>query len=112
MWGIGGGAYQGTNFGALGSLHTGETGAAIYGTTTDNAFFSLGNNSRATYFYGQVHVVGGVYAPQGFSSPSDMRLKRDVVTVKDEEAKSGSTLDNLLRLEVLKYRLKSHRLTL
>ena len=109
VWGTSRGAYQssveGMNYGVVGTLHNGSLGAGIYGTNCDNAFFGL-SDSFAGYFYGPVHVVGGVFATAGFAQPSDIRLKRDVVPVRDTESANGSTLDNLLSLEVLNYRLE------
>ena len=109
VWGVGGNAFAGMSYGVMGSLHTGSTGAAIYGSNCDNGIFDLGSSCLAGYFYGPVHVVGGVYATAGFSSPSDMRLKREVVSVRDSEAANGSTLENLSGLEVLSYKLELPR---
>ena len=108
VWGTSSGAFQdsagGMNYGIMGTLHNGSLGAAVYGANCDNAFYSLGS-SLAGFFYGPVHVEGFVNSTVGFISPSDMRLKKDVVKVKDTENDGGSTLDNLLGLEVLNYRL-------
>lgn len=106
MLGMAGGAYEGMNYGIIGVLHSGEYGTGIYGSNCDDAFYGLGSNSLAGYFYGPVHVVGSVYSTVGFSSPSDIRLKRDIETVASTEVRKGSTLRNLASLEVLNYRLE------
>lgn len=109
VWGISSGAYldsdRGMSYGVLGTLHTGALGAAIYGANCDDAFYGIGG-SLAGYFYGPVHIAGAVYSTVGFNSPSDMRLKKDVVMVKDTEKSNGSTLANLMSLDVLNYRLE------
>ena len=106
VWGMGGNAYSGMSYGVLGSIHTGMNGAGIYGTNCDDSYYSI-NGKFSGYFYGPVHVVGPVYSTVGFSSPSDMRLKKDVVSVKAMEHSKGSTLSNLLGLEVLSFRLNT-----
>ena len=108
MWGIGTGAYTGHNIGVAGTLRTGSKGAGIYGTNQDGAFFGLGSG-LAGYFYGRVHVEGLVYSTVGFVSPSDMRLKYNVVTIADKERRTGSTLDRLASLDVLEYNLRTPR---
>jgi hypothetical protein len=109
VWGTSNRAYQdniqGMNYGVMGSLHNGNYGAAIYGANCDNAFFGFGQ-SLAGFFYGPVYIEGQLTSSEAFLSPSDMRLKRDIVAVKSAETDKGSTLDNLLSLEVLNYRLE------
>ena len=106
IWGVGGGGYTGRNMGVTATLHTGAGGAGLYATNQDNALFLIGGNWSG-YFYGPVHVVGQVQSTVGFYNISDMRLKRDVVTVADKERETGSTLDNLSRLAVLEYGLRT-----
>ena len=105
VWGVGGGTLSGRNYGVMGTLHTNAGGAGIYATNQDNALLIIGGNWSG-YFYGPVHVVGQVQSTVGFYNVSDMRLKRDVVTVSDKERKTGSTLGNLSKLEVLEYGLR------
>ena len=106
LWGVGGGAYTGYNFGTVGTLHTNVGGAGVFGANQDNAVMGLSGN-YAGYFYGPVYVVGQVYSTVGFNSPSDMRLKRNILPLTDKERNTGSTLDNLLGLEVLEYNLRT-----
>ena len=106
VWGIGGGTLEGRNFGVVGTMHTNAGGAGIYGTNQDNTLFQIGGNLSG-YFYGPMHVEGRVYSTVGFVTPSDMRLKRDVVALADKERETGSTLGNLLNLEVLEYGLRT-----
>ena len=106
VWGAGGGGRVGANYGVAGTLHTGRWGAAIYGANQDNAFFTL-LHDFAGFFYGQVCVEGWLTVTAGIYNPSDMRLKRNVERIVDEERKSGSTLDNLSSLDVLEYNLRT-----
>ena len=106
VWGMGGNAYSGMSYGVLGSIHNGMKGAGIYGTNCDDSYYSI-NGKFSGYFYGPMHIVGPVYSTVGYSSPSDMRLKKDVVSVKATERSQGSTLSNLLGLDVLSFRLKT-----
>lgn len=106
VWGMGGGAYSGMNFGVLGSKHTGEQGAGIYGTNQDDSYWRIVGDF-AGYFYGPVHTEGMIYSTQGFYSLSDMRLKDNVALVSDTETTRGGTLNSLLGLNVIEYNLKS-----
>jgi hypothetical protein len=106
VWGMGGNAYSGMSYGVLGSIHNDMKGAGIYGTNCDDSYYSI-DGKFSGYFYGPMHIVGPVYSTVGFSSPSDMRLKKDVVSVEDTEHSNGSTLSNLLGLEVLSFHLKT-----
>ena len=106
VWGMGGNAYSGMSYGVLGSIHNDMKGAGIYGTNCDDSYYSI-DGKFSEYFYGPMHIVGPVYSTVGFSSPSDMRLKKDVVSVEDTEHSNGSTLSNLLGLEVLSFHLKT-----
>lgn len=101
VWGMGGGALPGRNYGVLGSIHTGQVGAGIYGTNRDDSYFTIIGNF-AGYFYGPVHIVGSVYSTVGFSSPADMRLNENVENLADK----GSTLEGLSTLNVLEYNLR------
>ena len=106
IWGVGGGGYSGRNMGVTATLHTSAGGAGLYAANQDNALFLIGGNWSG-YFYGPVHVVGQVQSTVGFYNISDMRLKRDVVTVSDKERETGSTLDKLSSLDVLEYGLRT-----
>ena len=106
VWGMGGNAYSGMSYGVLGSIHNDMKGAGIYGTNCDDSYYSI-DGKFSGYFYGPVHIVGPVYSTVGFASPSDMRLKKDVVSVKATEYSKGSTLSNLMGLEVLSFGLKT-----
>lgn len=108
VWGMGGGAVDGRNYGVLASLHTGQKGAAIYATNTDDTYFKLGGNYSG-YFYGPLYLEGEAYSTQGFYIHSDMRLKNNVTPLSSIESMQGSTLANLLDIEVLRYTLMSPR---
>jgi len=108
VWGVGGGAYAGRNIGVAGTLHSGKAGAGIYGANQENAFFTLGE-PLAGYFYGPLYVVGRVTSTVGYTTVSDMRLKRNVVRVADNERETGSTLDRLTGLDVLEYNIRTPR---
>jgi len=108
VWGVGGGALSGRNIGVAATLHTNTNGAGLYAANQDNVFFTLTDN-LAGYFYGPVHMEGAVYSTVGFYDISDMRLQNDVVSVSDREQENGSTLDNLNRLDVREYSVRTPR---
>ena len=105
VWGVGGGGRVGRNYGVAGTLHDGRFGSGIYGANQIAFFTVLGN--FAGYFYGPVRIEGRVTSTVGFTTLSDIRLKRNVVRMADKEHRSGSTLGNLAGLDVLEYNLRT-----
>jgi len=106
VWGLGGGAAAGRNIGVAATLHNNAGGAGLYAADQDNAFFPISGN-YAGYFYGATHVEGAVTSSAGFYSVSDTRLRHSVVPLSIQEHTIGSTLDNIMGLEVLDYKLHS-----
>ena len=104
VWGVGGSAVSGRNIGVYATLHTGSTGAALFAANQDLNFFTITGN-YAGFFYGDLRVEGLAYSTVGFYGPSDMRLKRNIVKMADKEEETGSTLGNLMGLEVMEYDL-------
>lgn len=100
--------YNGKTYGVLGGIPSSKKGAGIYGTcgTSGSAFGKLLNDTYAGYFEGQTYVDGSLTATEVIT-PSDIRLKENIISVKDEEEKSGeSTIENLMDMRVIKYTYK------
>jgi hypothetical protein len=106
VWGHGWGAPYSGNFGVLGTVRPDESGAGVCGTEEGDAppaFYG----TYGGYFYGDTYTEGEVIATMGFYNYSDIRLKDNVQPISFREVGSGSTLDNLQRLDVLEFNLKS-----
>lgn len=100
--GVAGNSPVGFNFGVLGGLaNTTYNGAGIYGCTTGYLGSSV-NGVYAGYFDGATRVAGTLTA-NSYLTPSDMRLKENVVSLKNT---NSSTLDNLQVLDVIEYNYK------
>lgn len=102
--GIAGSTTNGYNYGVLGSVQGTQNGAGIYGTTT-NVLGLYVPGRYAGYFDGDTRVVGSLTATS-FITPSDIRLKENVVAFDD--AKSGNTIARVKNLSVISYNYKSH----
>jgi len=96
-----GGGY-GRCYGVLGNLHSYDYGAGIFGGVDCPQGVSV-SGKYAGYFYGGVYVTSSVTA-QSFVSQSDERLKENIEPLED--SKTGSTLDNVLKMNVVKYTYK------
>lgn len=101
LQGVAGGSSSGWNFGVVGGLiqSTGN-GAGIFGTTLQHTGVQIPGR-YAGYFNGEVYVENNITAAS-FISPSDIRLKQNVESVK-ETTRAGSTLENVLNMNVIKY---------
>jgi len=99
--GVAGGSSSGWNFGVVGGLiqSTGN-GAGIFGTTLQHTGVQIPGR-YAGYFNGEVYVENNITAAS-FISPSDIRLKQNIESVK-ETTRAGSTLENVLNMNVIKY---------
>ena len=101
LQGVAGGGSSGWNFGVVGGLiqSTGN-GAGIFGTTLQHTGVQIPGR-YAGYFNGEVYVENNITAAS-FISPSDIRLKQNIESVK-ETTRTGSTLENVLNMNVIKY---------
>ncbi len=102
--GIAGSTTSGYNYGVLGSVQGTQNGAGIFGTTT-NVLGVYVPGRYAGYFDGETRVVGSLTATS-FITPSDIRLKENVVVFDD--AKNGNALARIKNLSVISYNYKPH----
>lgn len=92
------------NFGVLGGLSsTTSKGAGIFGTLDNSLGFYM-SGRYAGYFDGPTMVDGTLTAGE-LVTPSDLRLKENIVTLRDEE-KGERTLAKLMDLDVIHYDYK------
>lgn len=101
LQGVAGNGSNGWNFGVIGGLiNLTDKGAGIFGTLQYHTGKYI-NGRYAGYFDGETYVDGNITATS-FITPSDMRLKENVESVS-EITKEGSTLENVLNMNVIKY---------
>ena len=99
--GVVAGGYSGYLYGVLGSLSNNTAnGAGVFGTILHDTGV-LVNGRYAGYFDGDTYIDGTLTATT-VVVPSDMRLKENIVSVSSE-TEAGSTLNNLIGLNVIKY---------
>lgn len=98
-------ATDGYNYGVLGGIYGERKGAGVLGVdATSNMNYILGVNilgKYAGYFVGQTRVDGTLTATT-INTPSDMRLKKDIVPL-NAGAGEPSTLDKVLSMNVFSY---------
>ena len=99
MYGVGGNATSGYNYGVVGAIAGEYNGAGIYGSSAD---VTEGVNGKyAGYFRGATYVDGTLTATSVIT-PSDIRLKTNITNISDTD----QTLDNLMKINVLSYNYK------
>lgn len=111
LQGVAGGGTSGWNYGIVGGLieSTGN-GAGIFGTTLQHTGVYIPGR-YAGYFNGEVYVDNNITATS-FITPSDIRLKQNVESVS-ETTEAGSTLENVLNMNVIRYNyLDFHKSTM
>ena len=108
---------HGRNFGVSGMLNFDSSypylgGAGVY--ATDYAYLlQFPDNIQgiyAAYFHGNTNLQGRTIA-QEIYTPADERLSSDVESIEMKSRVEGSTLDNLLKLNVLEYNIKNQQAT-
>ncbi len=110
LWGEGSGGSGGRNIGVVGTTLANCYGIGVYGTTEGSLDpFIPSQPFYAGYFYGPVYVDNEI-TTQGVYYTSDIRLKTNVESLRETEVVKGSTLDNLLALDVIEYNLKKPEL--
>ena len=107
-------AFHGRNYGVCGMISFNQSlpfygGAGIY--AIDNPFtysMSLSNiqGLYAAYFYGSTNLNGQTMAREIYT-PADSRLSEDIVPIEARNGDGMQTLDNLLRMNVLEFNIKS-----
>lgn len=98
IYGIGGNTNTGYNYGVLGTLYGSQNGAGIYGSSISNDAGISIPGLYAGYFRGNVFITGTVNGVQ--ISGSDYRLKKNIESLPSE------TLDDLLKMNVVKFDYK------
>lgn len=99
--GVAGFSTDGYNYGVLGRLTGSQKGAGVYGSVYDN-MGSYVNGRYAGYFYGDTYI-NGVLTASSVVTPSDIRLKENIVSISDVDK---STLSNILDMDVIEYNYK------
>ncbi len=100
--GIGGNSTSGYNYGVLGGLtNTQRSGAGIFGTILNHIGVNV-SGLYAGYFDGATRVAGTLTATS-IVSPSDIRLKENIISLCDERS---SALANILDMNVISYNYK------
>jgi len=100
--GLAGNTSSGYNYGILGGLYGSQKGAGIFGTISNTVGVYV-NGRYAGYFDGPTYVDGNLTA-KALLTPSDIRLKENVVSLSDNE-NSDNTLSNILDMNVIEYNL-------
>ena len=111
LYGHAGSCPKGYSFGVVGYASGDLGGAGIYGSTSgygDREGESV-NGRYAGYFAGPTYVRGTLTATEVIT-PSDITLKENIVSIEDEEENVGSTLDNLMNMNVIKYNYKPQKI--
>lgn len=103
VMGYAGNGCSGKLYGVIGGITSGVLGAGIYGTTGayGSIYGSTLSGTYAGYFDGAVYVDGSITATDVIT-PSDINLKENIVSIRDEE----NSLDNLMQMNVIKYNYK------
>jgi hypothetical protein len=100
--GLGGNSTSGYNYGVFGTIWGNQNGAGIFGSTTNSTGVDVGGR-YAGYFDGDTYVSGTLTATSVYT-PSDIRLKENVVSLSSNES-SDSSLEKLLNINVIRYNL-------
>ncbi len=105
VFGIAGNASDGHNFGVAGYLAGSKKGAAVFGSIYDDMGITL-HEMYAGYFNGVLYATGAAYA-SSFNTTADLRLKKNVVSAKDNEG-DYRFLDRVMDMNVIEYNLIDH----
>lgn len=103
--GTAGNSTSGYNYGVIGFMYGNQNGAAVYGTL-GNPIGNYVPGRYAGYFEGDTYV-NGTFTATDVVTPSDIRLKENVVSLS-EESRATSTLDNVLDMNVIAYNYKAN----
>ena len=103
VYSIGGNATSGYNYGVAGTLEGTNFGAGILGSSVN--YFSYIPGLYAGYFIGETYVNGTLTATS-VVTPSDIRLKTNITNI----SRTGQTLENLMKINVLSYNYKKREL--
>lgn len=100
-------ASNGMAYGVIGGVSATQKGVGVYGTAGGygKTFGEPVDGSYAGYFAGPTYVKGTLTATEVIT-PSDITLKENIISIEEEEETVGSTLDNLMNMNVIKYTYK------
>lgn len=101
IYGVGGNATSGYNYGVVGTIAGEYNGAGIYGSSSD---VTEGVNGLYAGFFRGATYVDGTLTATSVITPSDIRLKTNITNISDTD----QTLDNLMKINVLSYNYKKH----
>ena len=95
-------ATSGWNYGVIGGISDDNVnGAGIFGTTNHNTGVYVGGR-YAGFFDGDAYVTGTLTS-YSLVTPSDIRLKENVVQLSSEEESCGETLASVMDMNIVKY---------
>ena len=95
-------ATSGWNYGVIGGISDDNVnGAGIFGTTNHNTGVYVGGR-YAGFFDGDAYVTGTLTS-YSLVTPSDIRLKENVVQLSSEEKSCGETLASVMDMNIVKY---------
>ena len=99
---------SGKCFGVFGSVSSSYIGVGVYGTAGSYGSGSnlTVNGNYAGYFEGPVYTNGTLTTPQ-IITPSDISQTEDIISIAEEKRTLGSTLDNVMSMNVIKYKYKA-----
>ena len=99
---------NGKRFGVIGYTTSGQNGVGVYGAAGGygSSYGETVSASYAGYFAGPTYVSGTLTATD-IVTPSDITLKENIIPIVEEEKTAGSTLDNVMHMNVIKYNYKA-----
>jgi len=106
-------ASKGRAYGVIGGVSATQKGVGVYGTAGGygKTYGEPVDGSYAGYFAGPTYVKGTLTATEVIT-PSDITLKENIISIEDEEESVGSTLDNVMNMNVIKYNYKPQEITI
>lgn len=99
-----GNATDGYNYGVIGILMGNKSGASVFGTI-NNPTGMLLPGRYAGYFDGPTYF-NNVMTAQAIYTPSDIRLKENIVSLSQTNTRQKSILANVLEMNVIEYNMK------
>ena len=105
--GVSGVYTSGYNYGILGGINTSKNGAGIFGTTNHHTGVYVGGQ-YAGFFDGPTYCNNTITA-SSFVNLSDIRLNENVSQLSTS-TRAGSTLANIMRMNVISYQYKDREI--
>lgn len=98
---------SGYNYGVLGGISESTYGAGVFGTISNHNGIYI-NGLYAGYFDGPTYC-NNTFTTQNFVNLSDIRLNQDVKQLSSTTS-VGSTLENVMNMNVITYRFKDREI--